>query len=129
MKKDRQATEPSATGPRKERHGSGSLAAFLSVLRRFAMPYKGYMAAAVGANLMSALLNVFSFMSIMPMLNMLFGMDTQAYHFQPWQWDGIKDIAINNIYYYTIRRRSCSSASSSPRRHSSRRRATSSRRQ
>jgi len=101
MKKDRQATEPSATGPRKERHGSGSLAAFLSVLRRFAMPYKGYMAAAVGANLMSALLNVFSFMSIMPMLNMLFGMDTQAYHFQPWQWDGIKDIAINNIYYYT----------------------------
>ena len=59
------------------------------------------MIGAVVANLFSAVLNVFSFMSIMPMLNMLFGMDTQAYEYQPWQLDGIKDIAINNIYYYT----------------------------
>lgn len=78
-----------------------SLSDFLSVLRRFALPYKGYMIGAVVANLFSAVLNVFSFMSIMPMLNMLFGMDTQAYEYQPWQLDGIKDIAINNIYYYT----------------------------
>ena len=53
------------------------------------------------AHLVSAVLNVFSFMSIIPMLHMLFGMDTSAYSFQPWQWDGIKDIAINNLYYYT----------------------------
>ena len=74
---------------------------FLKVLRRFALPYKSYMIAAVFANLLSAVLNVFSFMSIMPMLNMLFGMDTSAYEYQPWQLDGIKDIAINNLYYYT----------------------------
>ena len=74
---------------------------FLKVLRRFAMPYKGYMIGAVLANMLSAVLNVFSFMSIMPMLNMLFGMDTAAYEYQPWQWDGLKDIAVNNLYYYT----------------------------
>ncbi len=79
----------------------GSFSSFIEVLRRFAMPYKRYMVIAVAANLLSAVLNVFSFMSIMPMLNMLFGMDTEAYTFQPWQWDGIKDIAINNLYYYT----------------------------
>ena len=72
---------------------------FLKVLRRFALPYKSYMIGAIFANLLSAVLNVFSFMSIMPMLNMLFGMDTTAYAYQEWQLDGIKDIAINNIYY------------------------------
>ncbi|MBO4802640.1 MAG: ABC transporter ATP-binding protein [Bacteroidaceae bacterium] len=75
---------------------------FLKVLRRFALPYKGYMIGAIIANLLSAVLNVFSFMSIMPMLNMLFGMDTSAYEFMPWDGpEGIKDIAINNLYYYT----------------------------
>ena len=74
---------------------------FLKVLRRFALPYKSYMIGAIFANLLSAVLNVFSFMSIMPMLNMLFGMDTAAYAYQEWQLDGNKDIAINNIYYYT----------------------------
>ena len=65
------------------------------------MPYKRYMIGAVIGNMLSAVLNVFSFMSVLPMLHMLFGMDTTAYEFQPWQWDGIKDIAINNLYYYT----------------------------
>ncbi|MBQ7495612.1 MAG: ABC transporter ATP-binding protein [Bacteroidaceae bacterium] len=81
---------------------NSSFSAFLHVLRRFALPYKGYITGAVAANLFSAVLNVFSFMSIMPMLQMLFGMDTTAYHFMPWDGpEGIKDIAINNLYYYT----------------------------
>ena len=74
---------------------------FLKVLSRFSLPYKKYIIGAVLANILSAVLNVFSFMSIIPMLNMLFGMDNSAYDYQPWQWDGIKDIAINNLYYYT----------------------------
>ena len=75
---------------------------FLKVLRRFALPYKGYIIGAIIANLLSAVMNVFSFMSIMPMLNMLFGMDTAAYDFMAWDGPGsLKDIAINNLYYYT----------------------------
>ncbi|MBR0433433.1 MAG: ABC transporter ATP-binding protein [Bacteroidaceae bacterium] len=81
--------------------GGSSFSSFFSLLGRFAMPYKGYMIGAVVANLLSAVLNVFSFMSVMPMLHMLFGMDTSAYSYQPWQLDGIKDIAINNLYYFT----------------------------
>ncbi|MBP3829881.1 MAG: ABC transporter ATP-binding protein [Bacteroidaceae bacterium] len=81
--------------------GGSSFSSFFSLLGRFAMPYKGYMIGAVVANLLSAVLNVFSFMSVMPMLHMLFGMDTSAYEYQPWQLDGIKDIAINNLYYFT----------------------------
>ena len=77
---------------------------FLKVLRRFAWPYKGYIIGAIIGNLLSAVMNVFSFMSIMPMLNMLFGMDTSAYEFMAWDGDGsLKDIAINNLYYYTTR--------------------------
>lgn len=75
---------------------------FLKVLRRFALPYKGYIIGAIVANLLSAVMNVFSFMSIMPMLNMLFGMDTSSYEFMAWDGpEGLKDIAINNLYYYT----------------------------
>ena len=75
---------------------------FLKVLRRFALPYKGYIIGAIIANLLSALMNIFSFMSIMPMLNMLFGMDSSAYEFMAWDGPGsLKDIVINNLYYYT----------------------------
>lgn len=74
---------------------------FIQILRRYAMPYKFYMLGSVCANLLSALLNIFSFMSLIPMLNMLFGMDTASYKFMPWQWEGIKEIAVNNLYYYT----------------------------
>lgn len=75
---------------------------FLQVMKRFALPYRKYMLMAVLFNLLSAILNIFSFASLMPMLNLLFGMDTTSYEFIPWETDApIKDIAINNLYYFT----------------------------
>lgn len=75
---------------------------FLQVMKRFALPYKKYMLLAVLFNLLSALLNIFSFTSLMPMLNLLFGMDENEYHFMAWNGAGdVKDILINNLYYYT----------------------------
>lgn len=76
---------------------------FLHVMKRFAWPYKKYMAGSVLFNLLSAALNVFSFLSLLPLLNMLFGMDTSQYHFISWDNSelGLKDTAINNMYYYT----------------------------
>lgn len=76
---------------------------FLQVMRRFAWPYKKYMVWSILFNLLSAALNVFSFLSLLPLLNLLFGMDTTQYHFISWNDPdmGIKDIAINNLYYYT----------------------------
>ncbi len=75
---------------------------FIQILRTYAWPYRGFMAGALFFNLLSAVLNVFSFMSLMPMLNLLFGIDRQNYTFIPWTADtSMKDILINNLYYYT----------------------------
>lgn len=75
---------------------------FFKVMRTYAMPYKGYLAGSLFFNLLSAVLNVFSFMSIMPMLNLLFGIDTKTYTFLPWtSHHDFKKIVINNLYYYT----------------------------
>lgn len=76
---------------------------FFRVLGRYVMPYKRYLLGSLLFNLLSAILNVFSFMSIIPMLQMLFGIDKQVYHFIAWDTAGMsmKNIAVNNFYYYT----------------------------
>lgn len=75
---------------------------FFRVLGKYVRPYRSYLAGSLIFNLLSALLNVFSFMSIIPMLNILFRIDTKVYHFMPWNSHvHFKDLLINNIYYYT----------------------------
>lgn len=74
---------------------------FLRVLRRFVPPYKKYLFLTVGLNFLSAILNVFSFTLLIPILQILFKMDSSTYEFIPWDASdmGLKDIAINNFYY------------------------------
>ena len=76
---------------------------FFRIMRRYVAPYKGYLAGSLLFNLLSAILNVFSFMSLIPMLQLLFGIETGTYRFIPWEEAGmsLKDIAVNNMYYYT----------------------------
>lgn len=76
---------------------------FFRVMRQFVIPYKGYLVGSLVFNLLSAILNVFSFISIIPMLQMLFGIDQNKYEFIPWSAAGmsLKDIAVNNMYWYT----------------------------
>ena len=76
---------------------------FFRVMRRFVTPYKGYLVGSLVFNLLSAVLNVFSFMSIIPMLQMLFGIDKMHYTFMAWDTAGVstKDILVNNMYWYT----------------------------
>ena len=73
------------------------------LMRQYVAPYKGYLFGSLLLNLLSAVLNVFSFLSIIPMLNLLFRIDTTAYHFIPWNTPdmGFKDVLLNNLYYYT----------------------------
>ena len=75
---------------------------FLRLLRRFVPPYKKYLIWALFLNLLSAILNIFSFALIIPILQILFKMDTKTYEFIPWDAVGVnlKDIAVNNFYYY-----------------------------
>ena len=75
---------------------------FLKVLRRFVPPYKKYLFLTVFFNLLSALLNIFSFTLIIPILQILFKIeDGTQYAYVPWSGFGnIKDFAVNNFYYY-----------------------------
>ena len=75
---------------------------FLKVLRRFIPPYKKYLFLTVFFNLASALLNIFSFTLIIPILQILFKIDDGAqYAYVPWTgMSGIKDFVVNNFYYY-----------------------------
>ena len=72
---------------------------FFRLLRRFVPPYKKYLIWALFLNLLSAILNIFSFALIIPILQILFKMDTKTYEFIPWDAAGLnmKDIAVNNF--------------------------------
>ncbi|MCH5181565.1 MAG: ABC transporter ATP-binding protein [Prevotellaceae bacterium] len=76
---------------------------FFRVMGHFVAPYKKYLAGSLVFNLLSAVLNVFSFLSLIPMLQMLFGMDGRTYAFMDWSDPsaGLKDILVNNLYYGT----------------------------
>lgn len=75
---------------------------FIQILRRFIPPYKKYLTLHVVFNLLSAVLNIFSFALIVPILQILFKMNEATYTFIPWNATDVSldDIAINNFYYY-----------------------------
>ena len=74
---------------------------FLNLLKRYVPPYKSSLIWAVVLNILSAVFNIFSFALIIPILQILFKMDTTVYEFIPWDSTlPIKDIAMNNAYYY-----------------------------
>lgn len=58
---------------------------------------------AVIFNILSALLNIFSFMTLIPMLQILFKVDsgTSATHAMAWTEGSFKDVLSNNADYYT----------------------------
>ena len=73
------------------------------LLKRFASPYKWYMAWSIFLNIFSAVFNIFSFTLVIPILQILFGLDTTVYQFIPWDTDmPLKELLINNMYYYVI---------------------------
>lgn len=75
---------------------------FIQILRRFIPPYKRYLALHVVFNILSAVLNIFSFALIVPILQILFKMNEATYMFIPWNTPDVAldDIVINNFYYY-----------------------------
>ena len=73
---------------------------FWKVLTRFAAPYKGYLGGSLILNLLSAVFNIFSFALLIPILNILFKMDTTVYEFIPWNGMPDKEQLMNNMYWY-----------------------------
>ena len=75
---------------------------FLMVLRRFVPPYKKYLFLSVMFNILSAVLNVFSFATLIPMLNILFetGGNEKATALMEWDWEKLSTVLMNNMNYY-----------------------------
>ena len=75
---------------------------FLQILRRFIPPYKKYLVLTVVFNILSAVLNIFSFAALIPILQILFrteGAGT-ATQLMPWSLDNLKEVLANNADYY-----------------------------
>lgn len=74
---------------------------FFYVLRRFVPPYKKYLFYTILFNILTAMLNIFSFSLIIPILQILFKIDNKVYEYIPFDTAAdFKDALINNFYYY-----------------------------
>ncbi|MFT4169421.1 MAG: ABC transporter ATP-binding protein [Dysgonomonas sp.] len=84
---------------------------FIKVLRRFVPPYNKQLILSFVFNILSALMNVVSFSLIIPILNILFKLDDEVYHYMPWinadavtfmqKMESIGSVLKNNFYYYS----------------------------
>ena len=74
---------------------------FLKLLRRFVPPYKKYLCLNLLFNLLAAVLTVFSFAIIIPILEMLFGIRETGYSYMAVGQGDLKEVILNNFYYYT----------------------------
>jgi subfamily B ATP-binding cassette protein MsbA len=74
---------------------------FFKILRRFVPPYKRYLILNILFNVLSAVLTLFSFALIIPILEMLFKIKSEAYAYMTLDAGNIKDVCVNNFYYYT----------------------------
>ena len=81
---------------------------FIRILRRFVPPYKKYMVSNIVFNILSAILNLFSFALIIPILNILFKLNDDVYFykawvFDPWTWEswkGTPELIKNNFFWF-----------------------------
>ena len=74
---------------------------FFKILRRFVPPYKKYLILNIIFNILSAVLTLFSFALIVPILEMLFKVKEATYSYMTLSEGSVKDVAFNNFYYYT----------------------------
>ena len=75
---------------------------FFQILRRFVPPYKKYLTLTVVFNILSAILNIFSFAAIIPILQIIFKTEkaVAATNLMEWDWNNLKEVASNNMNYY-----------------------------
>jgi ATP-binding cassette subfamily B protein/subfamily B ATP-binding cassette protein MsbA len=81
---------------------------FIRVLKRFVPPYKKYVALNILFHILSAILSLFAFFLIIPVLKILFRMDETVYLFMEWSWQlsspewwqSLPEKTQNNFYWY-----------------------------
>ena len=75
---------------------------FLNILRRFVPPYKKYLVLSIVFNILSAILNIFSFAALIPILQILFQTSDAetATSYMAWDWSNVQEVLMNNMNYY-----------------------------
>ena len=73
---------------------------FWKVLKKYVSPYKGYLAASVVLNMLSAIFCIFSFSLLAPILKILFDTSRGSYSFIPWHSGMSSQELLNNLYYF-----------------------------
>ncbi len=65
-------------------------------------PYKKYLVLSVVFNILSAVLNIFSFAALIPILQILFQTNdaAAATSYMAWDWGNIQEVLMNNMNYY-----------------------------
>ena len=76
---------------------------FLKILRRFVPPYKYYLILNILFNILAAVLTIFSFAVIIPILEILFKINEQTYVYMEWGSASMKEVAVNNFNYFFSR--------------------------
>ena len=75
---------------------------FFRLLRRFIPPYRGQLALNICFNLLSTVLSLFSFAAIIPVLQILFGINAGIETYQPVVWanglEAVMQVLKNNLY-------------------------------
>lgn len=74
----------------------------IHILQRFLPPYRKYVVLAFIFNILTAILNVFSLATIIPILQVLFKVNTGSYAFIPWKESNISfiDVTLNNVNWF-----------------------------
>ena len=76
----------------------------IMLIRRFVPPYKRYVIWVFILNLLSTIFSLFSFATIIPILQILFGMQTKSHVFMDWSqytsMSELVDITTNNLFFY-----------------------------
>ena len=81
---------------------------FIRILQRFVPPYKSNMVWNIVFYVLSAILNLFSFALIIPILQILFKINEEVYTYMPWSfepsswesWKGLAEAGKNNFFWY-----------------------------
>lgn len=82
---------------------------FFHTLHRFLPPYRKYLVGSLLFNILSALMNLMAFAMIIPILRILFRIDTATFAYIPWGslnlseaagWRSLSHVASNNFNYY-----------------------------
>ncbi len=104
--KEKKSDKQSVTTPRSNAEGvagegkkKGS--SFWKKMGPYFAPYKKYIVATFGFNILTAFFNVFSFSLLLPILNILFQVEQTHYEYMEWGSAGFGECAKNNLNYYS----------------------------